>query len=224
MNHPGIQRILDSPHIEQRTPEWFAYRCSRVTASEVSVILAQDKGAKTLMSNKTNRKRFLFLNYVHKDWYWERTDLKVEKYRKMFPDVAVYRNLSIVPHKAIAHLAASLHACTNTGINVEIKTCFKDKFVGVCKAYRDQVQLQMEVADLETTHLVVQEYFNMVGRPIVIHNIQIDREEFKTSAPIIEKCIEDMQAYTPFDMSLARLQMNSFSVYSKCVSKWCPSW
>ncbi|CAM9269072.1 unnamed protein product [Sphacelaria rigidula] len=61
----------------------------------------------------------------------------VKIYREMFPDVVVYHDLSIVPHETEDYLAASLDACTNTGINVEIKTCFKTSFTNVPKAYRD---------------------------------------------------------------------------------------
>lgn len=208
MNHPNIERILNFPRIPQRTEEWFSYRKNRVTASEVSIILAQGKGAKSLMLKKKMGGGSSFSTEYTRIGT-DNEELIVEKYKKLYPDVVVYHDLSIVPHKTHSFIAASLDACTNTGINVEIKTCFKDKHVKVCKAYRDQVQLQMEVADLELTHLV-QEYYNMPGKPIVVHEIKRDRSWFEKSCPIIEKFVQDLDIFFPFDLVMVNYQMERF--------------
>ena len=50
--HPNIKRILEFTPIQQRTKEWFSYRSSKVTASEVSVVIARGKGAQSLMLRK----------------------------------------------------------------------------------------------------------------------------------------------------------------------------
>ena len=202
--HPSVQRILSYPRIQQRSPEWFEYRRRRVTASEVSVVLAQGKGARTLMDRKKSCSSSHFSTEYTRIGT-ENEGRVVELYREKYPNFVVHHDLSIIPHKTADFVAASLDACTECGINVEIKTCFKDSFVKVCKAYYDQVQLQMEVADLDMTHLV-QHYINMPGQPIVVHEIKRDRSWFAANAPILEKFVQDLVEYFPFDLVLINYQ------------------
>jgi len=203
--HPSVERILNFPKIAQRTPEWYEYRCKRVTASEVSVVIANGKGSKTLMMKKKSGSNSSSFSTEYTRIGTENEENIVEKYREMYPDVVVYHDLSIIPHKTEEYVAASLDACTNTGINVEIKTCFKDKFTKVPKSYRDQVQLQMEVSDLDHTHLVYQ-YINMPGKPVVVHDIPRDRNWFITHKETFKNFIQDMEFYFPFDLVLINYQ------------------
>lgn len=178
-----------------------------MTASEVSTVIAQGRGAQTLMTRKKCGPASSSFSTEYTRIGSENEENIVQIYKKMYPDVDVYHDLSIVPHKTEEYLAASLDACTNTGINVEIKTCFKTSFSSVPKAYRDQVQLQMAVADLEHTHLVYQ-YINMPGKPVVVHDIPRCRQWFEDNAPILRKFAEDLQDYCPFDLVLLNYQYN----------------
>ena len=215
--HPSVKRILSFPRIQQRSPEWFSYRCKRVTASEVSTVLAQGKGAMSLMDRKKSGGSPSFSTEYTRIGT-ENEDKVVDKYREKYPGVIVYHDLSIIPLAEHDFVAASLDACTDTGINVEIKTCFKDKFVKVSKAYYDQVQLQMEVANLDHTHLV-QQYIRMEGQPVVVHDIPRDREWFRKNAPILKKFVEDLEEYFPFDLVLINYQIQRYESSSdKCVS------
>lgn len=126
-------------------------------------------------------------------------EVVVDMYRKLYPGEEVFHDLSIIPHKEHDYVAASLDACTASGINVEIKTVFKDKFVNVSKAYRDQVQLQMEVADLNKTHLV-QHYIRMQGQPIRVHEIDRDPTWFAKNSDIFKKFVREVREYFPFDL------------------------
>lgn len=207
--HPSVERLLNSPNIAQRSREWYEYRRSRVTASEVSAVLAQGRGATSLMVAK---KASAMLGGISNEYTRIGSENEVEVvrlYNVLYPHVKVYHDLPVVPHQTFNFVAASLDACTNTGINVEIKTIFKDKHVKVCKAHRNQVQLQMEVADLETTHLV-HHYYNMEGRPIVVHTIERDREWFKRSLPVIRGFVERLNAYFPLDMCVVRAQLAKY--------------
>jgi len=69
--------------------------------------------------------------------------------------------------------------------------------------------LQMEVANLEHTHLV-QQYINMEGAPIKIHDIPRDRGWFHRSAPILKRFVEDLEEYFPFDLVLINYQMQKY--------------
>ena len=205
MLHPSVRKILESPVIAQRTPEWYYYRSKRVTASECSIVIARGKGSKSLMHRKKFGGASNFSNEYTRIGSENEEEI-VKQYREMYPEVEVYHDLSIIPHPTENYVAASLDACTNTGINVEIKTCFKDKKIPICKAYRDQVQLQMEVADLELTHLV-QQYYNLPGRPLVITEIKRDREWFAKNAPIFKEFISNLESFSPFDLFLIKCQI-----------------
>lgn len=205
MIHPSVERILQFPKIAQRTPEWFSYRCKKVTASEVSIVIAKGKGYKTLMNKKKSGRSSSFFSTEYTKIGSDNEEKIVEIYKNMFPDVTVYHDLSIIPHKTEDYVAASLDACTNTGINVEIKTCFSNSFTRVPKSYRDQVQLQMEVSDLDHTHLVYQ-YINMEGKPVIIHDIPRDRNWFVTHKDTLKNFVEEMKSYLPFDLVLINYQ------------------
>lgn len=202
--HPSVQRIL-SFNIAQRTPEWYSYRSKRVTASEVSIVIAQGRGSETLLRKKKCGSNSSSFSTECTRIGTENEGNIVGIYKEMYPDVVVYHDLSVVPHKTEDYVAASLDACTNTGINVEIKTCFKSSFTTVPKSYRDQVQLQMEVADLDHTHLVYQ-YINMPGKPVVVHDIPRSTEWFRQNAPILKKFVQDLEEFTPFDLVLLNYQ------------------
>lgn len=201
--HPSVDRILRTPKIAQRTPEWYTYRRSRVTASEVSTVIANSRGAQSLMTRKKHGGASFSTEFTRVGSDNEENIVQI--YKTMFPDVEVYHDLSIIPHKTEDYIAASLDACTDTGINVEIKTCFKTSFGSVPKSYRDQVQLQMEVADLDHTHLVYQ-YVNMPDKPIVIHDIPRDRDWFAMNAPIMKRFVEDLEEFSVFDLVLINYQ------------------
>lgn len=204
MVHPSVQRIL-SYNIVQRSPEWYSYRSKRVTASEVSTVIAQGRGAETLLLKKRCGSGSPGFSTEYTRIGSENEQNIVEIYKQMYPDVVVHHELSIVPHKTEDYLAASLDAVTDEGINVEIKTCFKTSLnTSVPKSYRDQVQLQMAVADLEHTHLVYQ-YINMPGKPVVIHDIPRSYKWFEINAPILRKFAEAL-GESAFDLVLLNYQ------------------
>lgn len=194
--HPAIKRIIDFPKIAQRTPEWYEYRKKRVTASEASTIIAQGKGRERIFEQKVGIRD----TNISSDYMTIGTDNEkavVVLYREKYPEEEVFHDLSIIPHRTLDYVAASLDACTASGINVEIKTMFKDKFVKVSKMYYDQVQLQMEVADLDKTHLV-QHYIRMPDQPIVVHDILRDRGWFDRNSGIFKEFVQRVRDFFPF--------------------------
>lgn len=138
--HPGIKRIIEYPKIAQRSPEWYEYRKKRVTTSEASTIIAQGKGYDRVFEQKVGIRD----SHVSSEYMQIGTDNEeavVKLYREKYPEEEVFHDLSIIPHPTLDYVAASLDACTASGINVEIKTVFKNDFVKVSKMYYDQVQL-----------------------------------------------------------------------------------
>lgn len=208
--HPSVSRIISYPKIAQRTPEWYSYRKRRVTASEASTIIAQGKGYTRIFEEKVGiRESNIKSEYMTIGTNNEEEVVKL--YRKKYPGEEVFWDLSIIPHMTHDYVAASLDACTASGINVEIKTVFKDKFVKVSKAYRDQVQLQMEVANLDKTHLV-QHYIRMPGQPIQVHEIDRDPTWFAKNSDIFKRFVSEVRSYFPFDIEDFERQIESFSL------------
>ena len=206
--HPSVERIVKYPKIAQRTAEWYEYRKMRVTASEASTIIAQGKGYTRIFEEKVGlRESNISTKYMQIGT--DNEEVVVELYRKKYPDEKVFHDLSIIPHSTHDYVAASLDACTASGINVEIKTVFKkDKFMKVSKTYIDQVQLQMEVANLDMTHLV-QHYVNMPGQPIVVHEIPRDLAWFAKYSDLFKKFATDVRNFFPFDVYDFELQLQS---------------
>lgn len=196
MMHPAIRRIINYPKIAQRTPEWYEYRKKRVTASEASTIIAQGKGYDRVFEQKVGI-RDTNIKSEYMTIGTENEEAVVELYRQKYPEEEVFHDLSIVPHPTLDYVAASLDACTASGINVEIKTVFKNTFVKVSKTYYDQVQLQMEVADLDKTHLV-QHYIRMPDQPIVVHEILRDRQWFAEHCEIFKEFVQKVRDFFPF--------------------------
>jgi len=194
--HSSIKRIIDYPRIAQRTPEWYEYRKKRVTASEASTIIAQGKGYDRVFEQKVGL-RDTNISSEYMTIGTDNEEAVVALYREKFPEEEVFHDLSIIPHQTLDYVAASLDACTASGINVEIKTVFKEKFVKVSKMYYDQVQLQMEVADLGKTHLV-QHYIRMPDQPIVVHEILRDRGWFERNRDIFKGFVEKVRNFFPF--------------------------
>ena len=194
--HPSVKRIIEFPRIAQRTPQWYEYRKKRVTASEASTIIAQGKGYDRVFEQKVGI-RGTYINSEYMTIGTNNEEAVVSLYREKYPEEEVFHNLSIIPHRTLDYVAASLDACTASGINVEIKTVFKDRFVTVSKMYYDQVQLQMEVADLDKTHLV-QHYIRMPEQPIVVHEIFRDREWFQKNKQIFKAFVQKVRKFFPF--------------------------
>ncbi|AAR26918.1 exonuclease [Feldmannia irregularis virus a] len=222
--HPSVLLILASPQIIQRSPEWFAFRKAHVTASEASIVIAQGKGLRTLM----NRKKYQAVNGSSFSNEFTKIGAEneskiVEKYRLMYPDVIVHDQLPIIKHQRFDFLAASLDACTNTGINVEMKTSFKTTRIhSIPKAYYDQVQLQMEVANLDMTHLVYQ-YINLPDQPVIVHEVHRNTDWFSEHLHKFRIFVEELRAMSPcmFDMSYLKKQTLIPSIATECAT---PTW
>ena len=110
--------------------------------------------------------------------------------------------------KVFRNIFSQLHKNRNK------KTVFKDKFMKVSKTYFDQVQLQMEVADLDKTHLV-QHYIRMPGQPIKVHEIYRDKTWFAKNSDIFKRFVGEVRAYFPFDVEEFICQAENLEIYFK---------
>ena len=166
-----IAKLKNIPQPEQRTPEWFAFRKDRLTASDLGTIIGVNpyeksdyvvqKKAGLEKPFKTNRAIKWGVKYeeVITKIYEHRNNLKVYEY-------------GCLPHPTIKHFGASPDGIVDTGSKnlnyigrmLEIKCPTSRDITGfIPEYYHSQVQGQLEVCELEYCDFVeckIEEYTN----------------------------------------------------------------
>jgi len=173
-----VKALQKKPQPEQRTPEWYKQRQTRVTASEAASCLFRSK-----MVCETYVNEFRLQNFKYKDNdpinpYETREDYIIKKcsafygeavfkdtvftlWGKKYEEIAnrIYSKLNntkvhefgLVSHGRLKWLAASPDGITTDGVMLEIK-CPKSRKIDPTAPpfyYWVQVQIQLEVCDLE---------------------------------------------------------------------------
>lgn len=157
---PNVESILNwlntVPQPEQRTPEWYAYRHTVITASSLSKVLETKSTYQSILKEKVlPEKNFSFakskaLNHgirceiIAQNIYESETNSKISEY-------------GCIKHKHIDYIGASPDGIvTNTcdtyrlGRMLEIKCLYSRKLTGIPKYnYWIQMQIQLETCDLE---------------------------------------------------------------------------
>jgi putative phage-type endonuclease len=172
-----VKTLMGKPQPEQRTPEWFKQRQTRITASEAASCLDKSESVCNTYVNEFNVKNFKYktepLNpyetkedYIIKKcsaFYGESVfkDNQFTLWGKKYEEVAnrLYSKLyntkvyefGLISHNRLKWLAASPDGITQDGIMIEIK-CPKSRKIDSSIPplyYWVQVQIQLEVCDLE---------------------------------------------------------------------------
>ena len=143
-----LSSLLESPGIEQRTPQWYAAREGLITASDFAQALGQGKFG------------------TQKDFFMKKVDPEpfrpspALKWGVMFEPVAsdIYcsRNggigmheFGLMIHPRMSHVGASPDGITDAGVMVEIKCPFQRRINGeVPYQYYCQIQGQLDVCGL----------------------------------------------------------------------------
>ena len=148
--HPEyIDNLSKIKQPEQRSPEWYAFRKERLTASDIATALGQ---------NKYNQPKEVILKKcgVEKPFYMSPPCLHGVKYEPVA--CAIYEkrhDTTVLEFGCLAHpkypfIGASPDGIRKDGIMLEIKNPYSRKIVGVPpKNYWIQMQIQLEVCDLE---------------------------------------------------------------------------
>ena len=138
------------PLPEQRSDEWFEFRKSRITASELATIF----NANTFMS-----KEELILSKCGYNQEMDQFALDICQHGVIFEPIATLlyeqkNNCTVIefgclPHPDYDYIAASPDGITPEGVMLEIKCPMKRDIIGIPRIYYwYQMQLQLEVADL----------------------------------------------------------------------------
>ena len=164
----------------QRTPEWFQFRLTRITASDLASVLNLGKYARRFEVLKT--KITGIMNYSPNKYTIHGT-----KYEPIATTAYEIRNKTSViefgclPHPVYTTLGASPDGITPDGIMLEIKCPYSREIKGYPPIYYwTQMQLQLEVADLwccDFLEISIKEY---ESREEFIEDTHIDGKLSKT--------------------------------------------
>jgi len=143
-----IQKLQLIEQPEQRTPEWFAFRSERLTASDIATALNENTYCrpKELILKKCGIKKPFSMNAAcqHGVKYEPVSCMLYEYYEKK----KVYE-FGCISHKYYNFLGASPDGICSDGTMLEIKNPLSRTIYGIPpKYYWIQMQIQMEVFDL----------------------------------------------------------------------------
>ena len=134
---------------EQRSPEWYAFRKNRLTASDIASVLGYDpykKPDKVLLKKCGYEEPFVISPPCAHGIKFEPVATEIYELRK---NVTVHE-FGCLPHPEHSFIGASPDGIVENGIMLEIKNPYSRKIVGVPpKYYWTQMQIQLEVCDLE---------------------------------------------------------------------------
>ena len=134
---------------EQRSPEWYAFRKERLTASDIGSVLGD---------SPYNKPKDILLKKCgyEKPFYINEPCAHGIKYEPVATEIYETRNgVDVHEFGCLAHpdydfIGASPDGICENGIMLEIKNPYSRKIEGVPpKHYYDQMQIQLEVCDLE---------------------------------------------------------------------------
>jgi putative phage-type endonuclease len=178
-NRVKTLRAQEQP--QQRSPEWFAARNTRVTASEVaSCLLNIEPVCKPYVedfniqgfkydgkscSHYDTRDEYIikkckafFGENVFKDsvftlWGKKYEEIATRLYRQYYKTEVI--EFGLLPHPRLKWLGASPDGITPDGIMLEIKCPYKRKINGIVPFhYYQQMQIQLHVTDLDICHFL----------------------------------------------------------------------
>lgn len=151
--HSILKKLQDIPEHKQRSAEWYEFRRSALTASNIVKILNGSESEKeNIILDKCGHEKPFFTNAACQHGI---------KYEDVA--IAIYEarcgkkihEFGCLRHPLFHFLAASPDGITEDGIMVEIKCPYTRKINGIPKKeYYEQMQLQMEVCDLNLCHFL----------------------------------------------------------------------
>ena len=136
---------------EQRTKEWFEFRQTRLTASELSYCVSQPLGSavsKKIILQKICPESVPYISSAatsHGTLFEPIAQMIYERWNQ----TKLYE-FGCIPHSSVDWLAASPDGITEDGIMVEIKCPYSRKPKGIPSVnYYTQIQAQLEVCDFQ---------------------------------------------------------------------------
>jgi putative phage-type endonuclease len=197
MNHK-VQKLLEIPQYEQRSPEWFAQRNGAITASDLPTVLGENqyKTPWTLLLDKCDANPKPFIGNEATRWGSFYEDVAIEKYSEICNKKVLSFGLLI--HPEYSWIGGSPDGITEDGILLEVKCPLRRKIVmgEVPHHYLSQVLLNLEICDLEIANFIEFVPGNAdTNFQINIVEIKRDREWFKNNFGKIKEFWDSVLLY-----------------------------
>lgn len=134
---------------EQRSPEWYAFRKERLTASDIGTVLGKNHYSKPkdILLKKCGYEKPFYMSppCAHGVKYEPIATFIYEKRQKM-----TVHEFGCLAHPVHPFIGASPDGICSNGVMLEIKNPYSRKIVGIPPIhYWIQMQIQLEVCDLE---------------------------------------------------------------------------
>jgi putative phage-type endonuclease len=151
-----VEKLLQIPQYQQRSPEWFEQRNNAITASDIPTVLGENKykSSWSLLMDKCNANPKPFVGNEATRWGTHYEDVAIEKYCQL-------RNKEVLSFGLLIHpeypwLGGSPDGITKDGILLEVKCPLKRKIVHgeIPSHYRSQILLNLEICNLEVGHFI----------------------------------------------------------------------
>jgi putative phage-type endonuclease len=152
---PRVQKLLDLPQYEQRTPEWFSQRRNALTASDAPTALGENKYKSQwqLLLDKCGEGKPFTGNEATR-WGNHYEDIAIEKYSQIKNKEVL--SFGLIIHPEYNWLGGSPDGITTDGILLEVKCPLRRKIIPgeVPEHYLAQVLLNLEICNLDEAHFI----------------------------------------------------------------------
>ena len=196
--HPQVEKLLQIPQFEQRSPEWFSQRKNLLTSSDIDTVLGNNKKY-SQPDDVLFKKCGIFkpftgnVNTRHGHKY---EDEAIQHYCRLYNKET--KSFGLLPHPTISWLGGSPDDITTDGIVIEVKCPLVRKIVQgqIPDHYVAQVKMNMEICDLDKAVFI--EYKPKTEeKEMELNIIHIDRdpEWFKSVYPILENFWNEVLYY-----------------------------
>jgi putative phage-type endonuclease len=198
-----VAYLLDKPQPAQRTEEWFEARKHRITASNVATLLLRDEVTckkyvetyglgdyfsfdKKSCNPYSNKQQFI-IDKIKQTFTGSPATFWGQKYEPIA--TAIYERkcnkrvieFGLLTHDTIPWIAASPDGICEDGTMLEIKCPYRRKITGIPTLYYyQQVQIQLEVADLDRCDFLEVEFVEISSMDEFLDDeLQEDDVEYK---------------------------------------------
>lgn len=195
--HPQVEKLLQIPQYDQRSPEWFAQRKNRLTSSDVDTVLGNNKYAKPIdvLFKKCGVSKPFTGNIATRHGH-KYEDEAIAHYCRLYNK----KNLSfgLLPHPTIKWLGGSPDDITEDGIVIEVKCPLRRKIIPgkIPDHYIGQVKMNMEICDLDKAVFI--EYCPATEeKEMELNIVEVDRDPkwFQEVLPVLEKFWNEVLYY-----------------------------
>uniref|UniRef100_A0A6C0H739 YqaJ viral recombinase domain-containing protein n=1 Tax=viral metagenome TaxID=1070528 RepID=A0A6C0H739_9ZZZZ len=224
-----VKTLQKKPQPEQRTPEWFKQRQTRITASEAASCLFKSQRVCEPYVCEFSLSNFKYKDTEPLNPYETKEDYIIKKcsafygesvfrdnpatlWGKKYEEVAnrLYHKLTnknvfefgLLSHSRLKWLAASPDGITEDGIMLEIK-CPKSRKIDPCAPplyYWIQVQIQLESTDLEFCDFLECEIEEIPTETEFLGKIPLDQQDIGIILQIADSGSDPKFIYPPVDV------------------------